>query len=262
MALAQCWMMRLLAMRIAALYDIHGNLPALDAVLAEVALERPDLILVGGDVAGGPMPAETLARLRAIDTPKRYVRGNDDREVVEAAARSRAPEGEDEIIHAWVAKQLSARDLSELAAYEDTVTAAVDGLGDVLFCHGTPASDNDVITRVTAPERLSRLIAGVEERVVVCGHTHQQFRLEVDGVSVVNAGAVGMPYEGRPGAFWAMIGPQIELRVTTYDIERAAAQMRVSGFPNIDERMLLESLLEPVDPGEAAEFLEGLAAAP
>jgi putative phosphoesterase len=247
-------------MRIAALYDIHGNLPALDAVLADVAVEQPNLILVGGDVVGGPMPAETLARLRSLDTPQRYVRGNDDREVVEAASRQRAPEGEDELIHAWVAEQLSAHDLSELAAYEDTVTAAVDGLGDVLFCHGTPDSDSDVITRVTAPERLSRLVAGVDAQVVVCGHTHQQFRLESEGVSVVNAGAVGMPYEGRPGAFWAMIGPEIELRATMYDIEQAVAQMRVSGFPNIDERMLLESLIEPVDPGEAADFLERHAA--
>ncbi len=103
----------------------------------------------------------------------------------------------------------------------------VDGLGLTLFCHGSPRSDTEIITTATTDERLRGILGGVEQRTVVGGHTHRQFDRRVDGWRVVNAGSVGMPYEGRPGAYcWALLGPGVELRRTAYDVDRAVVALR------------------------------------
>ena len=91
--------------------------------------------------------------------------------------------------------------------------------------------------------------------MVVCGHTHQQFDRSIDGWRVINAGSVGVPYEGEAGAYWALLGPDVELRRTEYDIEQAVEDLRAGGFPDLDE-MLKESLLDPIEPGEVSEFFE------
>ncbi len=245
--------------RVAALYDIHGNLPALDAVLAEVAGERPDLVLIGGDVAFGPMPAETLDRLAGLDLPTRWVMGNGDRELVDAFDTGAVPAGAREIVEhltRWVAAGLERRHRDLLASFEPTVTIDVDGLGPTLFCHGSPRSDSEILTSVTPDDRLRGVLEGVAQDVVVCGHTHRQFDHAAGRYRVVNAGAVGMPYEGDGAAFWALLGPEAELRRTAYDVEAAAAAMRATGAPEIDELMLRESLLEPADPDAVARFFE------
>ena len=249
-------------MRVAALYDIHGNLPALDAVLAEVARERVDLVVVGGDVGAGPMPAETLDRLAGADAPIRWVMGNGDREVVEAFDAGAAPAEASEPFERltrWAASRLERRHRDLLAGFEPTVTVDVDGLGPTLFCHGSPRSDSESLTAVTPEDRLRRVLDGVAEEVVVCGHTHRQFDLAADRRRVVNAGAVGMPYEGDAAAFWALLGPAVELRRTVYDVRAAAAAMRATGAPDIDELILRESLLEPADPDAVARFFEDAA---
>jgi predicted phosphodiesterase len=246
-------------MRVAALYDVHANLPALDAVLSEVEHADPELIVCGGDVVWGPMPVETLERLCALGDRVRYVRGNCDREVVEAfdaaPAESDAPKTLPERWTRWVARQLTAEQRDFLAAFEPQVTASVEGLGETLFCHGSPRRDDEVITMVTNDERLASMLGDVDQDVVVCGHTHIQFDRHVRGKRVINAGAVGLPYEGAPGAFWLLLGPDAQLRRTEYDLDAAVAAMTQPGFPQLDE-LLKESLLEPVPPTEVAELFE------
>jgi predicted phosphodiesterase len=251
--------------RVAALYDIHGNLPALEAVLDDVAAARADLIVVGGDVVAGPMPREVLHRLAALDEPTLYVMGNGDREVLAAFDAGAAAEDIDDPVlrgQAWAAAQLDASERDHVAGFQATVSVEIEGLGPTLFCHGSPRSDTESITRLTGEGRLAPILDGVDEGVVVCGHTHQQFDRRLLGRRLVNAGAVGMPYEGRPGAFWALLGPEVELRCTSYDVAAAADRLRRSGFPEVEEVMLRESLLEPADPGAVAEYFEGQAVKP
>jgi predicted phosphodiesterase len=235
-------------MRVAALYDIHGNLPALEAVLGEI---EADLVVVGGDVAPGPMVGEALDRLSALDVPVRWVMGNGDREVVEGGDGLAPAE-----LTAWTARRLSDEHRHLLASFEPTVEVDVDGLGPVRFCHGSPRSDTEIITQVTPAARLGPMLEGVMADVVVCGHTHHQFDRIVDGTRVVNAGSVGMPYQGEAAAFWLLLGPGAELRRTAYDVPAAVERMRATGMPDIDEMMLRESLLEPVSAEWVAEYFE------
>src|SRR5439155_2080954 len=184
-------------MRVAAIYDVHGNLPALTAVLTEVDALEVDAIVVGGDVASGPMPVETLDALRARGA--RFVRGNADR-VLDLRG---ANDGETWVqARRWVADRLGEERLAFLAALPLDLTLDLGQLGRVRFCHGAPGSDELTITRLTPDERLRELLTGVNERVVVCRHTHVQFDRAVDRIRVVNAGSVGAPYEAEPGAYW------------------------------------------------------------
>jgi predicted phosphodiesterase len=250
---------RLRGVRVAALYDVHGNLPALEAVLAEVERCRADLIVVGGDVANGPMPRECLERLRALGDRALFVRGNGDREI--AVARS---DGDADLWAArtrWSAGELDEEQLEFLAGLPETQSVRVRGLGRVLFCHGSPRDDEEIVTALTTEERLAPMLGGVSEPTVVCGHTHVQFDRVVGETRVVNAGSVGMPYETRPGAYWALLDGEVELRRTGYDFEAAAAAVRASGFPGADE-LAEENVLTTPGPTEATEHFERMAAGP
>jgi putative phosphoesterase len=248
-------------MRVAALYDIHGNLPALSAVLEDVSLAAPDALIIGGDVASGPMPRETLERLASLGLRTKFVRGNADRELVacydKATATGQQPSSDDVWSRrdAWAAQQLSREHRDFLAALPTTMVVDVDGLGPVVFCHGSPRSDEEIITRLTPNERLREILADVDERVVVGGHTHVQFDRLVDNTRIVNAGSVGMAYEEKAAAYWALLGPDVSLQRTDYDIEKAAGQILASGFPEADE-FVKETLLSPPDPTETSEFFE------
>lgn len=245
-------------MRVAVLCDIHGNGPALGAVLAEVDREGVQALVIGGDLATGPMPRETIERLIALGDA-RFVRGNADREIVEAydEGNTEIDELEDPAARAaaYAADQISRVQRDFLAGFASTVSLKVDGLGPTLFCHGSPRSDSEIVTRETTDERLREILGGVGEPVIVGGHTHQQFDRSIDRWRFVNAGSVGMPYEGSRAAYWALLGPDVELRRTEYDVERALAELRGAGFPDVDE-MLKESLIEPADPAEVSEFFE------
>ncbi|HET9115878.1 MAG TPA: metallophosphoesterase family protein [Gaiellaceae bacterium] len=190
-------------MSVAALYDIHGNLAALEAVLAEV----PDdaTIVVGGDVcAGGEQPSETLARLRGLGDRVRWVRGNSDRELYP---------GEEGLAPAEVVEAARAKlDEAEIAFLHDL--PETQQVGDALYCHASPRNDVDIFTERTPEERIAFLFEGLDVSVVVCGHTHTQYERTVAGVRVVNAGSVGMPYEDEPGAYWLL---DLEHRRTSYD---------------------------------------------
>lgn len=247
-------------MRVAALYDIHGNLPALRAVLDDASAAGVDAFVIGGDVVAGPLPGETLERLIALGSSARFVRGNADRDVLEAYDRHPAELGDAsdpaELSARFAASRLSRAHYARLAEFEPTVSLEIDGLGPTLFCHATPRSDTEIITRLTPDERLTEILDGVSERVVVCGHVHQQFDRTIGGHRLVNAGSIGIPYEGKRGAYWALLGPEVELRRAEYDYERALEELRADGFPALQE-MLEESLLDPIDPNEVSVYFEG-----
>jgi putative phosphoesterase len=212
-------------MRVAVLADIHGNLPALEAVLSEVEAAALDLVVVCGDVASGPLPAETIELLRSLPDA-RFVRGNADRELVSAFDRR--------LSNDWCATQISSEQRDFLASFAETLSIEVDGLGRVLFCHGSPRSDEEMMTSETPDERLKELTAGVDAAMVVCGHTHMPFDRMAGAVRVINPGSVGMPY-GEPGAHWALLGPGVEMRRTDYDREWAAARIRKSEWADAKE---------------------------
>jgi len=215
--------------RVAVISDIHGNLPALEAVLEEIRREKPDLIVSCGDVASGPMPAETIDVLRDLPDA-RFVRGNADRGLIEEFDGKPAPPLPGPFAH-WCAQQIDRRQRDFLASFEETVAVeGVDGAGRVLLCHATPRNDVDLFIAETPAAEVRTLFGAVDADLVVCGHTHMQFDRQVDGLRVVNAGSVGMPY-GEPGAYWTMLGPRVQPRRTDYDREAAAARIRRLSWP-------------------------------
>lgn len=226
-------------MFIAALYDIHGNLPAVEAVLNEISREGIDQILVGGDVLPGPMPRECLALLQSLDVPVHYIMGNGDREVL-ARMRGvetdwhRAAREEWRSPIDWTAEQLSPEHADIIASWPATLTLNIDGIGDVLFCHATPRNDTDIFTRLTAEDRLLPIFAHVTEKTVLCGHTHMQFDRMVGDIRVINAGSAGMAF-GRTGADWLLLGPELQLRHTDYDLVHAAERIRATSYPQAAE---------------------------
>src|SRR5256714_7151281 len=220
-------------MRVAARADVHGNAPALEAVLGELARERVDLVVFGGDLTWGPLPRETLALVRALETPARFVRGNAER-ALEEDTGARAD---------WLRGRHSEVDRELLRGFEEAVVVDVDWLGPARFCHGSPRSDEECVTERTPRARVRELLAGVPERVLVTAHTHVSYDRTLDGVRLVNPGSVGMPHEGASGAYWALLGPQVEHRRTEYDVERAAELYRASGDPPAE--LMVEMLLEP-----------------
>ena len=231
-------------MGVAALYDLHGNLPALDAVLEEVRAEAVDAVLCGGDVVWGPLPGETLHRIEEAAT--HFVRGNADRHVAE---------GEGSEPTRWCAERLTQEERERLGAWSERVEFDIDGIGRVLFCHASPYDDEAGFTEATPEEIAAPLLEGVDADLVVCGHTHAQFDLRFGGVRVVNAGSVGMPAEGRRGAFWALLGPAVELRRTDYDVDAALPLLLDSGFPAA-QRLFSVSLAEPVPKSVRIEWYE------
>ncbi len=240
-------------MWVAALYDIHGNLPALEAVLREVRRAGVDRVVVGGDVLPGPMPRETLACLLGLDLPVQFIRGNGEVAVLAemAGAASTLPEQAREAVR-WTAEQLGPEDSRVLAGWPGTLRVEIDGLGGVLFCHATPRSDTEVFTRLTPEDHLLPVFGGLDVPQVVCGHTHMPFDRTVGPVRVVNAGSVGMPY-GEPGADWLLLGPDIQFRHTTYDLERAAERVRATSYPQADE-FAAKHVLQPPSQKEILEL--------
>lgn len=248
-------------LRVAVLSDIHGNIRALNAVLEEVERDQPDRIVVCGDVAAGPFPGDTLERLMELGARAYFVRGNADRELISAFDSHLKFDPKEEnparLFSSWCAQQINQRQRNYLASFKDRVVLEVVGLGSVLFCHGSPRSDEEIITSLTPKTSLEKLFAGVEEKVVVCGHTHHQFDRKTVGYRVINPGSIGMPYEGKPGAFWAFLGPDVKLRRTEYDFERAVEDVLSTGYPDPSYQ---ETILTPPKPDEIAAFFETVAA--
>ena len=238
-------------MKVAALYDVHGNLPALDAVLADPRLGDADVIVSGGDLVIGPCPGECLDRLEA-EGRTRFLIGNGDREAAELSA-----EGELGDAARWCNERLGPERLARVEQWPGTVELDVVGLGAVLFCHATPTSDLPILTRATPEEDAVHELGAVAADVVVCGHTHVQYERRVGRLALVNAGSVGMPYEGSPDARWALLGQGgVELLATPYDAEAALTDLSRTGFPLVD-RWLAPVLRGEVTAEEATDEFEG-----
>jgi len=232
-------------MRVAAIYDIHGNLPALEAVLQDIRQARADQVVVGGDVLPGPMPRETLDYLLQLDLTVRFIQGNGEVAVVEQMAGREpiaVPPPYRPIIQ-WTAEQLHREHERALAGWPKTLRLEVPGLGEVLFCHATPRNENECFTPSTPEDRLLPIFDGLNVRVVVCGHTHMQFDRMIGRTRVVNAGSVGMPF-GEPGAYWLLLGPDVQLRHTRYDLTKAAQRIRQTTYPQA-EHFAAHNILQP-----------------
>jgi predicted phosphodiesterase len=242
-------------MRVAALYDVHGNLPALEAALAEVESEGADVLLSGGDLLLGPQPAECLELLRERDAT--FIRGNCDRVVASGLPDDSWSDWADRV--SWTASRLSRDQLDFVRGWPDVVRLEVEGLGPVLFCHGSPRSDEEIVTAITPPKSLDPMLDGVLEKTVVGGHTHVQFDRLVGDRRLVNAGSIGLPYEGETGiACWALLGPDVELCRARYDIERAVEAIDESGYPD-EDGAVHGFLLEPSSAEEATAHFESVA---
>ena len=229
-------------MRVAALYDVHGNLPALEAVLEEVEREAVGVVLVGGDVSAGPFPVECLELLRGLGERAVWIRGNADRELRD-----------------WPAAQLDDEQRAFLAGLPETAVFDVDELGPVLFCHGSPRSDEETVTERSPDLRLEAALAGVQQQVVVHGHTHVAYDRQFGLYRLICPGSVGMPYADEPGAYWGLFGPGFEQRHTPYDLEAAAARIRGSEWPQAEE-IAAGNVLTVPSADEAIDFFEKLAA--
>lgn len=238
-------------MRVAALYDIHGNIDALDAVLNEIESQDIDLIVIGGDIAWGPFPAEAVSRVQGLAQRARVIRGNADRELMQPGAAERGWTAD---VNRWCLEQLNAEQHRFLFDLPETEVVSNGELGEVLFCHATPRSDEETFTAITPEEDVASMLAGVSHDLIVCGHTHSQFDRRIAGHRVVNAGSVGLPYEDAPGAYWAIIGKEVERRRTLYDFSRAAARIRRSGCPHGDD--FAEGVVSPPSRAEATESFE------
>ena len=218
-------------MKVAALYDLHAMPWALEAALAEVARERVDAIVLGGDYLYGPCPRETVARVRSLDA--HVVRGNCE-----------------DLAEEWERGELAPGDLEWLQSLPLSVT-----LEGVLYCHAAPSDNTPITTAVTPDDAVRETFAGVEGTVVI-GHTHHQFDRRVGGLRVVNAGSVGMAYEGDVAAFWTLVvDGEPAFRRTPFDVEHAIAATRASAWPHAQE-FVDETLLVAVDPDEALAALE------
>jgi predicted phosphodiesterase len=231
---------------VAALYDIHGNAPALEAVIAEIANDgQIDEIVVGGDVLWGPLQSDCLSLLRGVGAT--CVAGNCERDVLH-------PRSE---VDTWCSSRLAAAEREYVESWGLSVLRHIEGLGQVVFCHATPADDEQILTRLTPDDAVASALDDVEAAVVVCGHTHSQFDRRAPGAPrLVNAGSVGLPYEGARGAYWARLGMEgVQLRRTAYDVDVAIELLRETGFPRFED-VFGRSLRGELGPDEAARSFE------
>ena len=222
-------------MRVAALYDIHGNLPALEAVLNEVHQLKVDKILVGGDVVLGPMSQECLDLLMSLKMPTHFIKGNCEVAVINASNGKPIPNLPEKVlkdIH-WTVNQLFSHHFTFMEQWPLTLTMEIKDLGNVLFCHATPENENDIFTRLTPEKELLSIFEKIDVNHVVCGHTHMQFDRKIGSVRVINAGSVGMPF-GDPGAYWLLLDGDIDLRCTTYHLQNAADRIMATAYPDAD----------------------------
>jgi diadenosine tetraphosphatase ApaH/serine/threonine PP2A family protein phosphatase len=196
------------------------------------------------------MPRETLSCLLHLDIPVQFIRGNGERVVLAQMAgteSSEVPEQHRDVIR-WNAQQLRPENEQMLADWPLTLRVPIRGFGDVLFCHATPRNDSEIFTRLTPDDRLLPVFEGVDVPVVVCGHTHMQFDRTCGRIRIVNAGSVGMPF-GEPGAYWLLLGPDVQLRRTQYDLAKAAERIRRMKYPQA-ESFAAGNVMRP--PSEAA----------
>lgn len=242
------------ASSVAVLSDVHANVHALWAVLAELERAPVELVVFSGGITWGPFPRETVDTIRALPVPVVLVRGNTDRAVLELAAGTRAPRSARD---RWMVDNHRPEDLEWLRGAVFEVDVDVAGVGVVRICHGSPRADTEVLTQETPRARLSAACAGVTADVLVTGHTHLQFDRALPGSPArhVSPGSVGLPcHDGRPGAHWLRIDGTFDFAVTAYDLETHLLALAGTDDPQRDAVAAL--LCAPPTPREAIEHAE------
>jgi predicted phosphodiesterase len=220
--------------RVAALYDVHGNVAALEAVLRDVARENVDLVLFGGDLAWGPFPRETLDLARTVAHAE-FIRGNADEISKLDTTEAR---------RVFVSARLGDDD----CAWLESLPFSWSG-DDTLYVHASPRDTETPYFAWSAPDVLAAALDGVTESRVVSGHVHMQSNVRVRDKEWTCAGSVGYPYEDSPGAYWTLlVDGTPEFRRTEYDLDATAAAIRGSGHPRADE--YADMLLRPMTPEE------------
>lgn len=214
-------------------------------MLGDPRADGADVVVVGGDAVPGARAREALDRLNGLAVPVQWVRGNGEREVAAAAAglSELGSNVEDLAVStaAVTAAELGAARARELGGLP--LTQTIDG---VLFCHASPRRDDETLTRLSPPERWAKALAGIRSALVVGGHTHQQDDRVVGGIRFINAGSVGLPYEGDGDARWLWIESGVpQLRFTAYDHVAAGRRMLDTGYPDVES--IEGSLIEPVE---------------
>ncbi len=231
-------------MRLAVLYDIHGNLPAFEAVLEDVRRAGVDRIVVGGDIFPGPLPHLVLRALADCALPADCIYGNGEVAILDELGGRvpRMPAAYRPDLR-WNAEQLEPHERDVIAAWPMTLCVEVPPIGRVLLCHATPRNENDIVTKLTPDDELARIFGDAHAALVVCGHTHIVMDRTIAPTRVVNPGSVGMPF-GAPGADWMILGPAVEFRHTHYDLQHAARIVRASGYPDA-EAFAAKYILQP-----------------
>jgi diadenosine tetraphosphatase ApaH/serine/threonine PP2A family protein phosphatase len=210
-------------MRLAALYDVHGNLPALEAVLRDVRALSVDAVVVGGDVLPGPMPAACLDCLLSLDVPTAFILGNGELAVLTERDGRDSGLGPYRPMLQWVAAQLDGRHLDVIASWPKTMR-----FEDVVFCHATPRDVNEFVNAATPEATMASIFEAAGAPTVVCGHTHVPYDRRAGAVRIVNAGSVGMSFAGA-GAYWLLMDGEPRLQRTVYDLAEGARHCRPRG---------------------------------
>jgi predicted phosphodiesterase len=240
--------------RLAVLGDVHGNVVAFAAVLEEIGHDPPDLVVVNGDLSWGAEPEATLAMADEL-VDVLFVRGNAESALLRLVHE---PESERTEVEAWIVEQHSRQRIAEIERYAGAVSVTVEDVGRVLFCHGSPRGDQELVTPGTPDERMRTLLDGRQLDVLVTAHVHLQFERQLLGITSMNAGSVGLQYGGTPAAYWAEIGPEIRLRRTPYNVDEAERRAQSSGIPTVDR--IAQTLREPPSAEEVIEHAERLVA--
>jgi putative phosphoesterase len=220
--------------KVAAIYDIHGNVVALEAVLNEIHNRDVDIIVVGGDLAWGPNPFQVMDKLMSINENICFIRGNADREVAFKYGLDEGLEPAIAEINMWCADQLLEEHINFLKKLPISISLQLEKFGEILFVHGSPRSDEESIRIDTPDSEVIEMIKDVSPEIIVCGHTHVQFDRVAQRKRIINPGSVGLPSKAK-GACWAIIGEDVEFIETQYDIDKAANFIRESGVPYAEE---------------------------
>lgn len=242
-------------MSIAVIYDIHGNLPALEAVLADVKHEEVEGIVVGGDVIAGPLPGQTLSLLQNLNIPTHFISGNAESELLRRLAGKEIEALSERAVQEtyWGAETLSEKQKQFISEWPATIELEFKELGTVLFCHATPNSDIRVFTVRTPEEELLEIFDNLGAPIVICGHTHMPFDRDVGNIRVVNAGSVGMPF-GNTGADWLILDTEIVFKHTSYDLKQAAKRIRDSDYPYAED-FISKNIMQTPSKKEALDML-------
>jgi predicted phosphodiesterase len=230
---------------LACLADVHCNTAALDAVLAAPEFQTADAVVFMGCLTTGPDPLGVLERCLSLDKPALFIAGNGERAVLEVAQGRVIPEwaaGE------WLVERHGTEGLDTIRGWPETIVCEVRGVGAIRVCHGSPRSDIELLTPGTSEERIAEATSMVPERTIAHGHTHLQYQRAAAGRQIIAPGSVGLPYTTGPfGARWAMLGPDVRLLTTGYELAEAERRIEPIGYPNAT---YLPTLRNPPTPDE------------